>query len=472
MSKLFRALLTVFLLVTFPLSAEAARARLCESVWAGLRDNTGNVLGDGTVTFYEAGTTTPKAIYTVQDKSVSATNPFELDSAGRGSVFGDGLYKIVVKDSGGATIQTIDNFPCSAEDGRNFHGGTTGGTTTAFTLTPAPAAGSYDDGDTYTFFANATNTGASTLNVSALGAKALRKQDGSVALAAGDMVSGNLYIAVFRTSLDVFVLQNPKVQDNFNLGTTTGSANAYVATPTVPLSAYVDGQIYSVEASFDSTAAATINVSSLGAKTIKKQIYGISYDIIEADIASGQHLLLKYDGTDMILLNPMQPNVLVVVNEASSETTTSTAVVQVLSTTVLANTMRDGARFRIRAIVEVYNASGGSVNYVARAVWGATNMLATANIAVATGTNRGTIWIDITGTSTAVTILATGLVFFGGDASDSTQGQMRTNSTVNIGSGVATDSFASNQTLAISMQMGTSSANARFRIRQAKITFE
>jgi hypothetical protein len=75
-------------------------------------------------------------------------------------------------------------------------GGTAGGTANALTLTPAVAASVYVAGYTIKFLASATNTGAATVNVSGLGVKNLRRQDGS-ALSAGDITNGYLYQLVY-----------------------------------------------------------------------------------------------------------------------------------------------------------------------------------------------------------------------------------------------------------------------------------
>lgn len=68
----------------------------------------------GTVTVYDAGTTTPRAIYTDTGLTTAATNPIPLDSAGRhsqGMVYTAATaYKVVVKDSAGVTVYTRDNI--------------------------------------------------------------------------------------------------------------------------------------------------------------------------------------------------------------------------------------------------------------------------------------------------------------------------------------------------------------------------
>jgi hypothetical protein len=68
------------------------------------------------------------------------------------------------------------------------------GTADAMTLTYSPAPAAYVSGMTLTFYKDAaSNTGAATLNVNALGAKAIVRRDGSTALSAADMVANALY---------------------------------------------------------------------------------------------------------------------------------------------------------------------------------------------------------------------------------------------------------------------------------------
>lgn len=85
--------------------------------------------------------------------------------------------------------------------------------------------------------------------------------------------------------------------------TSTGSANAYVLTYSVAPDAYYTGQRFAFKTNFAVTGAATVNVNSLGAKTIKKIIAGAKTDIASGDIASGDYIDLVYDGTDFVWVN-------------------------------------------------------------------------------------------------------------------------------------------------------------------------
>jgi hypothetical protein len=82
------------------------------------------------------------------------------------------------------------NFPVSA------------GTANAQTLTLVPALTAYADGDVFTMRASASNTDVMTLNVNAVGAKAVRKIVGGadVALVANDIIIGNRYTLHYSTA--------------------------------------------------------------------------------------------------------------------------------------------------------------------------------------------------------------------------------------------------------------------------------
>lgn len=73
---------------------------------------------------------------------------------------------------------------------------TTGGSASAYTLTPNRTVTAYTAGDSYMAQLNHTSTGASTLDVSGLGPKAILLPDGS-AVQAGDLVSGSVVLFVY-----------------------------------------------------------------------------------------------------------------------------------------------------------------------------------------------------------------------------------------------------------------------------------
>ena len=104
-------------------------------------DAQGAVLASGTLTFYSPGTTTLKNIYDDTDEAVTLTNPVTLDAAGRvpAPIFGTGSYDVLVKDSGGNTLESISNWgePESTAEPENVN---TISKTSSYTLQAADLA--------------------------------------------------------------------------------------------------------------------------------------------------------------------------------------------------------------------------------------------------------------------------------------------------------------------------------------------
>jgi hypothetical protein len=78
-----------------------------------------------------------------------------------------------------------------------------------------------------------------------------------------------------------------------------GSTDAYACSLSPAPAAYGNGVVYQFKANTANTGAATINFNSLGAKTIKKAAGGVTTDLADNDIRSGQVVTLTYDGTNM-----------------------------------------------------------------------------------------------------------------------------------------------------------------------------
>lgn len=81
---------------------------------------------------------------------------------------------------------------------------------------------------------------------------------------------------------------------------TSGSANTYVATFSPAYTSYTAGMTLRVKFNTENTGTSTVNVDTLGAKTIKK-VDGS--DIDAGDIITDNIYLLVYDGTNFILVN-------------------------------------------------------------------------------------------------------------------------------------------------------------------------
>lgn len=105
-----------------------------------------------------------------------------------------------------------------------------GSNTIVGTATPTPAA--YGLGQMFEWIQATTNTGASTLNVSSLGATNLFKNSpaGIVACVAGDLIAGNNYIARYDTAgADQFVVLNPSIPETVATALTATGTNQATA---------------------------------------------------------------------------------------------------------------------------------------------------------------------------------------------------------------------------------------------------
>lgn len=84
------------------------------------------------------------------------------------------------------------------------------------------------------------------------------------------------------------------------LFTETGSANAYVITPSPAITAYAAGQSFEFIPANSNTSTSTLNVNALGSKAIQYQ--GVA--LIAGQLSSTAIATVVYDGTQFQLLNP------------------------------------------------------------------------------------------------------------------------------------------------------------------------
>lgn len=102
-------LLAIFIVLALASSAFAASyAQQVDFLLNQVRSSVGSLAG-GTVTFYEPGTTTLKTIWSDRTKATVAANPYTLDTNGTAQLYGDGIYKVVIKNAAGSTVYTRDN---------------------------------------------------------------------------------------------------------------------------------------------------------------------------------------------------------------------------------------------------------------------------------------------------------------------------------------------------------------------------
>lgn len=258
-----------------------------EFLLAGVTDSSGQPLSGGKVYTYEAGTSTNATTYTNQAKTVNATNPIILGNRGEASIFASGSYKFVVKDSSDVTIFTIDGLQYVYPDNSNVYAGSSTGSSNAYVLSPSPAITGYVDGTTYTFIANHATSGAATVNISALGAKAFVNNDGTTALTTGDILTSMLVNAQYIGASDHFRLVSAAGVLAVS-GGGTGASTAGAARTNLGLDTMATQAASAVAITGGTVAGATISTSTFsGTATITGgTITGIT-DLTVADGGTG-----------------------------------------------------------------------------------------------------------------------------------------------------------------------------------------
>ena len=138
----------------------------------------------------------------------------------------------------------------------------------------------------------------------------LKKDGGNTATAdipMGGFTLTNIAAAGARTESASFA----DVQDNKAeyVATVGGTADAITLTPTIAITAYVAGQRFSFIAGGDNTAATTVSVSAVGAKSVVRND-GANTALAGGDIQAGAIVDIEYDGTRFLLLTWDQRGVL------------------------------------------------------------------------------------------------------------------------------------------------------------------
>ena len=160
-------------------------------------DANGDPLAGGKLYTYAAGTTTPLATYTSSSAAVSNANPIILDSRGEANVWlAFAAYKFKLTTATDVEIWTVDNIASSETFGASQWLTSIAGTNTITATLSSANFAALAAGQTFSFAAANTNTGAVTLNINSLGAKQLTKT-GNVALIANDILAGQVVTVVY-----------------------------------------------------------------------------------------------------------------------------------------------------------------------------------------------------------------------------------------------------------------------------------
>jgi hypothetical protein len=214
-----------------------------------------------------------------------------------------GTFKLTGLGNGTAATDAVNMS--QLQSGVTSHLTAVAGTDT-ITASATPALTAYAAGNNFTFVAAGANTGAATINIDGLGAKALQKN--GAALIVGDILSGTTHeITYDGTNFQLMEGVNANSLQNqfYTKFTTGGTSTAYTGTPTPAQASLTTGHRYNV--TFNATAGATptLAISGLTAKALKVyDVLGAKVDASATTITANLISDVIYDGTDYVVLNP------------------------------------------------------------------------------------------------------------------------------------------------------------------------
>lgn len=268
-------------------------------------DATGAPLSGGRVYFYVPNTTIPKSTWQDSGQTILNSNPVLLNSAGRAVIYGAGTYRQVVKDAYGNTVWDQLTSDGSATT-TNWAGTSTG---TANAQIVSLASFSQSDGQTISFRAGYTNSGALTLNPNGTGGIPVLRDtlNGAVALLGGEVTVGDTYIVIYDANLGAFHLVASPVSAPFltiasasttdigSLGTPNVTVSGTAAITSFGSSANVNRPVYTVQ--FSGAASITYNATSMITPTAGNLAMSAGAVVTAVYLGSGNWQILSTGGT-------------------------------------------------------------------------------------------------------------------------------------------------------------------------------
>ena len=258
---------------------------------------------------------------------------------------------------------------------------------------------------------------------------------------------------------------------------TTGSANAYVLTPTPAITAYATGQVFWGIANFTNTGACTLNVSGIGAKSIKK-INGTA-DPASGDITNGQVFCVVYDGTNLQLITPPWlpsqtnkagfrlttdgsglswiPGMSVLVDPTSVTVASSTTETTLHTVSVPGNALGTGNAIKIEIPISAFNVNTPAKTGTFRVKYGGTT-LATSVMTNPGATMTGIITCYLY--ATGATATQKGVLSIAFNELNTTIGTAH-NSSADMQSGTSAIDSTAAQTLVVTAQLNENAATTK-----------
>ena len=290
-------------------------------------DANGDPLAGGKVYTYEPGTTTPKPSYTDNTGGTANANPVILDANGEASIWLNGFYKIILKNSADVQQWSIDQVSSMpAESNTVFSEWLSNGLvptyvgTTQFSV-PGDETTRFQVGRRVKFTVTA-GTVYGTITVSAyttLTTVTVTFDSGSLDAGISAVYEGVLSVTNPSLPKRVYTISDgtaashalsvAQLQSGSLTYASTSGTNTYTASLAPAITAYTTGMLVNLYFTIANTVTTpTINLNGLGAKTIVRLTpAGATAALQVGDIIAGHKALLHYDGTYFVLLNPIYP---------------------------------------------------------------------------------------------------------------------------------------------------------------------
>lgn len=175
------------------------------------------------------------------------------------------------------------------------------------------------------------------------------------------LVGNNTDIAV--GSGNKFVTQTGFQKNAEKFAADAGGTDSYAITLSPVPTSYATGMVVVMRANTANTGAATLNVNSLGAKTIVK---GVSTTLSDGDIGGSMLCTLVYDGTNFVLQNPTN-NVSGLLTSGAPGTTTTNTTATVLTYSLAGGTLGTNRGIKIRfSITDSHSAVSNTCTYTVK----------------------------------------------------------------------------------------------------------
>ncbi len=141
-----------------------------------------------------------------------------------------------------------------------------------------------------------------------------------------------------------------------------GANDTYAITLSPAITAYVTGAHYRFMANTANTGACTININTVGAKSIKKAAGGITTDPADNDIRSGQWVDLVYDGTNMQMQSTLG-------NAAAGGSVATDAIFDAAGDLVVGTGANTAARLAVGGFGDHFVTDGATPQWLSRRKW-------------------------------------------------------------------------------------------------------